>query len=177
MAVFMPKDSENLNETVLLGALAPMVNTVENFVNFYNSGLINRNNDDVSAIADNVVEAFKNLEKKSGKIVFLSEDEVKLEEISEKLTPWLGLVILRRVVEEGLSEGIITEASDVILDDSGAINFGIDDENDSKTGKLSNDRLKKEVYTAITDQYGSVLTVKQILELDSSFISEIYDLL
>lgn len=107
MSKFMPINEASaqdlnarLSETIFKSAA--------DFVNFYNSGLINKKNDQVSGIAAEVTSVFKDVKERGGELVFLSQQEVYLNEIIDALTPWEILVKAKREAESLAANGTIT---------------------------------------------------------------------
>lgn len=185
MSNFMPVNeasaqalNERLAETIFKSA--------PDFVNFYNSGLINQKNEEVKKIAAELTAVFKDVRERGGKLVFISQQEVHLNEIMDALAPWEILVKAKREAESAVAEGSIT--ADTVLafskKNNGFILKTEDEEGVTVLTKIGNDKLfnKFEDVAPIFDR-GIIdgerdgdtylFHAQELLELDSSFISQI----
>lgn len=77
------------------------------FIEAHSEGLINRNNDDVKAIADEIVEIYQNVEMKNRELVFVSQTEVMTEELLEGLQDWKIITKLKRALTDALNENVL----------------------------------------------------------------------
>lgn len=114
MEKFIPfdvKQATELNEE-LSGTL---FRSTEDFVTFYNSGLVNKTADDVAEFAAKVDATFKNIKLQGKDLVFISPAEVYIEEISNALLPWQVATKVKRILTNALNEGIINPSSQISL--------------------------------------------------------------
>lgn len=142
MAQFMPVNEEAARS--LQERLArTMFKSPQDFLNFYNSGLINKRHEDVKAFADDLTTTFKNVKEKGGALVFITQEEVYLEEILQDLQEWAGLVRLKREVASLLQEEEVAEKDAVYLNASqaGLFRDDLNEEGKRVTLKLSNERF------------------------------------
>lgn len=82
---------------------------IENFVNFYNSGMIAKRSDEILELTREVIDTYKNLEEKGGQIIFLSPSEVYLEESINALEAWVPVVKIIRELNNAKEDGTIQE--------------------------------------------------------------------
>lgn len=90
---------EELQE-VLRTAVKGVAQEPEVFINLYNSGFMNKSNDEVKETAEQIVATYKNLREQNNEIIFLSEAEVALDEVRAALEPWYIASSLKRVVSD-----------------------------------------------------------------------------
>lgn len=88
-----------------------MFKNPEFFVNMYNSGLINKKHEDVSQIAAEMVATFKNIREQNRTLIFLSRQEVFLNEIVETLEDRSVEVHVKREIDSLLSNGSVKNES------------------------------------------------------------------
>lgn len=170
------------------------------FINLYNSGIINKSNEEVKETARRIVETYKNLREQYNEIVFLSEAEVALQEIRESLEPWHIVAPLKRIVEDLVNEDVISLQSDIALSGSEDVGYLLEAKTvtDPDTGQRSLELSKvsrEKLFTRyeqldpifrndekiLTEAYETndvwVFTVEEILSLDDSFTVQIQELL
>lgn len=92
--------------------------STEDFITFYNSGLINKTAEDVTEFAAKVDETFKNVKLQGKSLVFISPAEVYIEEISNSLLPWQVATKVKRILMTALNEKLITPDSQISLHQS-----------------------------------------------------------
>lgn len=166
--------------------------SVKDFVEFYNSGLISKNHEDVKKISREITETFKDVKEKNSKLVFISEEEVALEESLRVLKSWESLVKAKREINEAIEQKIVTLDSRILLDDNGYLNTVAEDE---ETGEINVTTISNEKVVSRKDEVGVIaehidstanhsehlggytLPVKNIAELDTSFVLQVKELL
>lgn len=183
MSNFLPHNEENAR--VLEEKLSEsMFRSVKDFVQFYNSGLINKSFDLVKETAKEITETFKNVKEKSGQLVLISQEEVFLEEILENLKPWEGIVKAKREIESSVKDGKINENTILVLDANKFVFEAINNEGErfSLNGeKLFNKSdnidtlLNKSSYgDDFNEEYnGYVFAAKDLLDIDTNFVQAI----
>lgn len=190
MAKFMPVNEEQA--TILNEKLSKtMFRSVADFVNFYNSGLINKSHDDIVKTANEITKNFKNVKEKNRKLVFISEQEVFLDEITHSLSEWTLLTKIKREIEQLVSDNEITTDS-VILFTPDAIGYIVrDSEDESEYIKLNDEKLfhKMSDIVPVYDKYSTIknadkaaeevyqFMVFDIVNIDATFIDKMHDLL
>lgn len=188
MNQFIPY-SEEKAEKLSQQLSGTLFNNVENFVNFYNSGIIAKRSDEIVELTKEVVGTYKNLEEKGGLIVFLSEAEVYLSETFELLTPWTFVVRIKRELSDIKNEGKIKD--DTIIAFSKNTDFGYalklskkDDQN--ILTKIGNEKIftKEHQLSEIFDKFSSIkqsddenyyFRASDFLNLNDSFITQIHN--
>lgn len=103
MSQFMPVNEQKaaqLNER--LGRT--MFKTPGDFINIYNSGLVNKKHKDVIAFAKEIIETFKNVKEQNGRLTFITQQEIYLEEILNELHEWKSVVKIKRELRGLLSD-------------------------------------------------------------------------
>lgn len=179
MTRFIPRDqlsadqlAEKLDKTIF--------KNVDVFVEYYNSGIINRTNEDTKETVREIIETFKDVREKKGKLTFISEHEVLVDEAIAKLHQWATLVRVRREVEDAIEEGVISSDSTLITGDGfllvGATNEETGEEEFVNIGadKLKTNELEVLESIAIENRDGVlVILASDILSINGEFISEV----
>lgn len=157
--------------------------SVEKFVEFYNSGLINKKNKEVSEIAEKISKTFQDVNLKGNTFIFLSADELKLEKIQKYLAPWLILVKLIREVKNSIENGAITYETSLAFSRSHSGYLLYETEDGTYTPitneKFFSDREFEDLLEYLPKgNYNEEILIfspSDILNLDDSFISKIYN--
>lgn len=142
----------------------------ETFVQMYNSGLINRKNEEVSKIVDSLIEAYKGIEKKADGITFLDMGEISADELVARAEAYSLLLRLKRIVKEAASENLVGDDSKVYVGKgNGLYKLGVTNEDGTKTEDelISNEKLPKISNTAVSE-VGKVLEVEDY-DLSTAF--------
>lgn len=71
----------------------------EDFIMAYNENWINKNNDEVKMISEEIVALYKNVDIKNRTFVFISGTEHMIEELLNDLSPWRSITKLKRMVK------------------------------------------------------------------------------
>lgn len=90
--------------------------TPEKFIEIYNSGIVNRRNDEVSSIANRVAEAYLNIEISGNELATISTDAISLKTIASGYEKWSVIVAIKNAINSAKSDGV--EADAFILVDS-----------------------------------------------------------
>lgn len=134
----------------------------DTFVQMYNSGLINRKNDQVSAIVDELINAYKGIEKKADGITFLDMGEISADELVARAEAYSLLLRLQRVVKEAATNKLIGDGSLVYIGKSNSlfrVGETLEDGEKSKDELISNEKLPK-VSSAAVEEIGKILEVE-----------------
>lgn len=179
MSKFIVNDQEKV-DALQERLSSTLYQSVERFVELFNSGIITKDNEEHKSISDEITKIFKNIRKSRGHLLFISEEEILAAEALEKLTPWVTLAKTKRALEQAVNENIIDESDEVLLDDNG--NLYVEkigkDENIEKQ-YFESDRLVKAEFPhlkLVSNDNGQVF-VSNITNLDTSFIKETYNLI
>lgn len=180
MSHFIPfntEDARNLEEELA----GTFFKSSENLVELYNAGIVNKSNDMVSQYVDRITKTYKDVKEKSKTLIFLTQNEVYIEEIVSALEPWRVIVKLKKLANEVSANG-----TGLIVFNSEKVGVPLT-WNDETLDAINNDRLFykfddiKEVNKIITgedtDSDVIELTVDQILNLDDSFIEDLYSVI
>lgn len=153
--------------------------TPEDFVEYFNSGLINRSFGEVKETASKLVDVYSNVKLHGNRIHFVSNEEAYIEKINEIFSRWIPVVRLKEAVR-GLS-GVV-----YILQSDPSVAHIRSDEGDSDVDseKLFVDFSDAQV---LFDSYSSyrgreleegmvIFSVSDIENIDTSFFERIYQI-
>ena len=87
----------------------------DTFVQMYNSGLINRKNDQVSSLVDELIAAYKGIERRTDGIVFLDMGEISADELVARAEAYSLLLRLQRVAKEAAANRQLRDGSLVYI--------------------------------------------------------------
>lgn len=186
MTRFIPRDENTVSE--LNGRLSSTIfNNAETFVKYYNSGVINKNNDDTKDIVKGLLAAFKDVRERKGRLTFVSEAEILLDESVTELSKWTGVVRVRREIEDAVEENGALRDATFVIDSDGALAV---ESRDGETGELNYETVDADkVKTAEVDFISSAFRAEETvddegerlirfpasaaLDLDTHFISDV----
>lgn len=185
MAQFMPIDpstAEKLNER--LGKT--IFGNVSNFVNYYNSGLINRSHDDVSHIATEITNTYRDVKSRGNRLIFISEAEVHMNEIYSTLNMWEVIIKVKRDLDQHVQDGAIME-NDTVVFNGENVGYALITNEEGEIEKLSTEKLftKQSAIADIYNKYSSrkdpemaegavyQFAVSDLTSLDDSFVTRI----
>lgn len=186
MSNFMPHNQEKAQK--LEEKLSESIfRSVKDFVQFYNSGLINKSFGEVKDTAREITETFKNVKEKSGKLVLISQEEVFIDEIIEKLKPWEGIVKAKRETIGAIQEKRINEETLLVLNEKYSLDFITNDEEGNtvkesisgeklfnKTDDISQFLAKSSYGDEYSEDYqGYVFSARDLATIDTSFVQTI----
>lgn len=118
----------------------------DTFVQMYNSGLINRKNEQVSDLVDELIAAYKGIEKRPDGITFLDMGEISADELVAKAEAYSLLLRLKRIAKEAASSKQLRDSSLIYLGKGNAVfRVGESAEDGSKAEDqlISSERLPK----------------------------------
>lgn len=191
MSNFMPINAaaaQELNDRLS----STIFKSVSDFVKFYNSGLINKKNDEVTKIVAEVTAAFKDVKEKGGELVFLSSSEVLLNEAIAALQPWEILVRAKREANDLIAAGTISRDSTLAFSKKNAgFILQVTEEtetSDSELVKVGSEKLfgKIEEVAPIFDRKlidgerdgdTFIFYATDLADLDDSFIARVHEVL
>ena len=176
---FIPKNEDQAQ--ALKGKLeGTIIQTVDNFVNYYNAEYINRRHPSVQETMLEIINTYKDVKLQGNKLVLISEEEVVLSEILQKLAPWDLLTKVKREISNAVQDGHINSDAILVLDESGFFSRITDEgEHDSLRGeKMFNKNddisvlLTRSSYGSNFDDehHGYLFKAQDILDIDGSFI-------
>lgn len=159
------------------------------FVNFYNSGLINTKNEEVTKIVAEVTSAFKDVKEKAGKLVFLSSSEVLLNEALAALLPWEILVRAKREANDLIAVGTISRDSTLAFSKKNAgFILKVDEDAEGELVKVGSEKLfgkieevapvfEKKIIDGERDGDSFLFYAAELADLDDSFIARVHEVL
>lgn len=91
--------------------------SAEQFIQAYNSGMVNRRNTTIADLAHKVEEAYRNIELSGGELTAISTDAISLNEINEAYTRWSVIVAVRNAIRDFETKN--SQVESFILSDEG----------------------------------------------------------
>lgn len=188
---YVPVNKEYASEFEERLEKSPLFRGTDNFITLYNNNLINKNNAEIEKVAKEITEVYKNVSLINRKFFVKSKEEVISEEF-EVLFPHIAFVAnLKRVATDILSDNypndtkiVFTEAEQNvvhIMNEEGEIVAYEGAEKLKNANKMiaTNpfliNNLEMEPYGE--DGEGISFKAVDLLEIDTSFITEIGELL
>lgn len=183
MSKFMPVSQEAV--TALEESVSKTIfESVERFVEFYNSGIISKNNDQVKEISREITEAYKDVKLKGNSLTFISEEEVVLDETLHLLAAWEVLTKVKREAADAVDAKSLKNDSTIVLTKEG--NFNLYNSEDHTTVSTSIEKInpREESFakllsfssygTDYDESYGGyVFSVSDLLNINTNFILEL----
>lgn len=159
----------------------------EAFIEFYNTGVINRKHADVIALAKEISETYRNVEERGGKLTFITQQEIFVDELRKALGPWAVIVRVKRDLNHLLADEALTQ-NDVIVFSPENKGFILKQNENGDLEKVSSEKLysSQEEINEVHEQYSSLAAstegyllfrVSDFTSLDDSFIDQMRQLL
>lgn len=141
----------------------------DTFVQMYNSGLINRKNDQVSDLVDELIAAYKGIERRADGIVFLDMGEISADELVARAEAFSLLLRLQRVAKEAASNRQLNDGSRVYIGKGNILHRAGEHTEDGQTADepISSEKLPRISSEAVA-VVGSILGVENY-ELGTPF--------
>jgi len=185
MSKLMPKNNdsavildEKLSET-LFGSSA-------DFVKHYNSGLINKQAEEVVGILNEVLETYKNVKLQGKTIVFVSQSQIELNEVFNEVSKWNFWYRIWETVSELVSDGTLND-NDLVgfaNPSTGSLMKVENEDGQDVFVNVSNERLYRSseenllemlAMDGSEDEYGAhVFRVSDVLGLNFDFIHSVH---
>lgn len=163
---------------------ATMFRSTADFIQFYNSGLVNKAADEVVGFANEIDAAFKNVQLQGRNLVFISKSEVELGELLTELKKWEIMVKVKDRLSHLLANGEVQASTRVEFSTNatGVLQTVGDEESegarlfDEKFFRPSHEPLVADIHSERSSVAGPglVFAVSDFTGLDDSFISTIY---
>lgn len=167
MTQFMPYNQQK-SEELSRELEGTLFGNVQNFIKFYNSGMIAKRSTEVTELVRKVVNTYKNIEEKGGQIVFLSTSEVFLEEMIKNLSSWEILVKIKTDLEAARSENKVHEGDIIAFGKKESIGFVL--KLTEKDGEKVAERIGTEKVFSRSSKIKPIFnTVSSIKQADNSF--------
>ena len=191
---YIPVDKEKAEKFEEKMAKNLLYRSTDNFMTIYNNNLINKNNDEIDSIAKEITETYKNISLLNRKFIIKSNEEVISEEF-EVLFPHIAFVAtLKRIAQDIINDNypedtliVFTEKDanvvqiyDPTSTSEELINYeGAERLRNANKAIASNPFLLSnvEIYPYGEDGEGISFRIIDILRIDTSFISDIGELL
>lgn len=187
MTNFMPVDQtkadlleEKLRNTKLFEG-------VNHFLGLYNSGMISKKFPLIKELSEDVVSTYKNVKEKSGNLVFISAEEVYIDEILASLKPWELIVKAKRDLSDAVASNKVSEDDIVVLTENGTFAATADEggtepfEGEKLFNKNDDIAALLELSSYGTDfdaQYdGYLFRVADVTNVDTGFIHRVKEII
>lgn len=183
--MFLVKDPEIASNVGDKLAKTPF-ESKENFVKWFNAGLINKSNDTILSIVRELKAGYKDVVEVGGQIQFLETDEILADEIITAVRNWGVLVSVRRELRALLSANVVNVDQRVLVNDEVEKGAFLTPNQDGILEKIPCNRCfrnQQELTAACRqagidahpDEDGNLsISVRSIVECDSSFISRMH---
>lgn len=186
MSQFMPISNDK-DQEIREKISKTIFKTPEDFVKFYNSGLISKNFEQVRSLVQDLKDTYKDIREKKSNLVFISEEEVIIDEMIQKLSVWDTLVKIKREITDFLADKSITSEDIIVIDDTALLGkIAVNNEGEEVIETLDGDKLfnrsKTDEILSIIGQYSSlnksfdtkyngyIFHVSDLTNIDNSFI-------
>lgn len=155
------------------------------FVLMYNSGMINRTNDDVTEILAELLETYKGIEKRRNEITFLTAAEIAVDELITNATAYKSALQVKRTISDAVQAGHIDNEDTAKVEKYGTVVVETEDGETElvgikhgNIGEAAQARLLAILGAPETDADGTYrLSVHSVLNLDESGVKEAAELL
>ena len=134
----------------------------DTFVQMYNSGLINRKNEQVSGLVDELIAAYKGIERRADGIVFLDMGEISADELVARAEAFSLLLRLQRVAKEAAANRQLNDGSRVYIGKGNILHRAGEEGEDGSRGDdeaISSEKLPRISSEAVA-VVGSILGVE-----------------
>lgn len=164
--------------------------STDNFIAIYNNKLINRNNDEINAMAEEVVKTYKNVTLIRRQFIVKSKEEI-ISEKFEVLFPHISFVAtLKRIAENVLKENYPQDTR-FVFDEENKNTVQLYDPSVDKVVKYegaenlrnANEAIASNPFLQVSLEMrdfgddGITFNVADVLKIDTSFITNIGNLL
>lgn len=187
---FMPIDEEISREFEERMAKNILFRSTDNFIAIYNNNLVNKSNDEIDAIAREIVEIYKNVTLSSRQFIVKTKEEVIAEEF-EVLFPHIYFIAtLKRIAQNIINENYPEDTKFVFTEsDANLVQLydpsigetvayeGAERLRNANKAISTNPFIRANVHIEGYGEDGISFNVIDILRLDTSFISDIGELL
>lgn len=87
----------------------------DTLVQMYNSGLINRKAPQVAELVDELIVAYKGIEKRADGITFLDGGEIAADELISRAEAYRFVLRLQRIVKDAATAGLVSDSSYIFV--------------------------------------------------------------
>lgn len=187
---FLPVNEQLANDFESKLSRSPLYRSTDNFIAIYNGNLINKNNEAIDAVAKEITTVYKNISLMNKKFIVKSKEEV-VSETFEVLFPHVSFIAtLKRVAKDVLKDNypaetkiVFTEAEQnvvqLLLPDAEGLEVyeGAEKLKNANRSISTNPFFLNQVEVEDYGEDGIAFLAKDVLKVDSSFITDIGELL
>lgn len=187
---FIPINEERAQEFEDRLSKNLLYRSTDNFIAIYNNKLINRSNDEIDAVAKEVVEVYKNISLVNRQFIVKSKEEVIAEEF-EVLFPHIAFIAtLKRIANDILSENYPEDTRLVFNEENKNVVMVYDPTSEETREYEGAERLRSANESIATNPFlqnavniegfgedGIAFKALEVLQIDTSFIENIGNLL
>src|SRR5699024_2107011 len=166
--------------------------TPESFNQAYNSVIVNTRNEEIAAIAKDIVQSYSNLELKGGAFTFAAQSELQLSEMIKTLENWEIVLRLKRELNEQPNSDIEsyfpnTKSPYLLLAEHNEDENGEIETTYKKIGKerlaSSGEQLQNAIASVIgedavelsSDEEYYYVDPQRVMSIDDSFVNDMYE--
>lgn len=187
---FIPINEERAQEFEDRLSKNLLYRSTDNFIAIYNNKLINRSNDEIDAVAKEVVEVYKNISLVNRQFIVKSKEEVIAEEF-EVLFPHIAFIAtLKRIANDILRENYPEDTRLVFNEENKNVVMVYDPTSEETREYEGAERLRNANESIATNPFlqnavniegfgedGIAFKALEVLQIDTSFIENIGNLL
>lgn len=188
---YIPVNEERALEFEEELSKSPLFRSTDNFIDIYNSGLINRNNDEIDSVAKEVTTVYKNIDLVNRKFIVKSKSETIAEEF-EVLFPHIAFIAtLKRIATDVIKDGYPVDTKLVFVESDPNVVYVKDETSDKEiTPYEGAERLRRANESIATNPFlhasinmepygddGIMMLAQDLMSMDVSFINDIGELL
>lgn len=159
-----------------------MFRSTSDFITFYNSGLVNKTNEEVMSLADEIADSFKNVKLQGKTFVFVSKTEVELTEILQRLQVWEFGLKLSEKVKNLVSEDFLDENEELTLSLSSSVEMSVVrnheivvlDEKAFKSSDWNFVEQLKDISDVTVNNDTASFTARDLMTLSPDFVTEVH---
>lgn len=183
MARFLPHDSQKA-EALTASLEQSIFKNIDSFITLYNSGYVNRKNEEIQKIAKEITATYKDVKDAGGQLVFISTEEIRLEELASLIEEWAFIVKVKRELESLTAAGDLTREDLVVFTVKAVGYLHRVEDPDGNLTRLSQERVcsKNAVVASVYQRYSRsqeesspekgfyAFMVDDFLQRDASFV-------
>lgn len=187
---FIARNQERANEFEEKLSKNMLYRSTDNFIAIYNNNLINTKNSEINKVAQEVVEVYKNITLLNRQFIIKSREEVVAEQFSVLFPHIAFIATLKRIANDILRENYPEDSRFVFTEEDSNIVQVYDPRTDEVVKYEGAERLKNANKAIATNpilqanveltaygEDGISFSVIDVLEIDTSFITNIGNLL
>lgn len=188
---FLPVNARKAEEFEEQLAKNMLYRSSDNFIAIYNQNLINKSNEDIDKVAKEIVETYKNISLSNRQFIIKNPEEVIAEEFGVLFPHIAFIATLKRVARDIFSANYPEDTKIVFLEKDKNVVYIYEPEMEEPIPFEGAERLRDAIKSIATNPFlinnleiealdedeGVSFNAQDVLKLDTSFITEIGDLL